>query len=191
MKLYATAIAAFGLLCATGVGVAASAGGAAASSATVREHRAHDNAAADRHAGRILHLHNRERAQLGLPMLEWSPQLAREARDWGHQLARKGRLEHADASTRSGTGENLWMGTANAWPVDTMVGMFIDEKRHYRHGRFPEISRTGQWADVAHYTQVIWRDTQEVGCAVVTDRGWDVLVCRYYPAGNVWGRMAY
>ncbi len=124
-------------------------------------------------------------------MLRWSPQLALEAKEWGHKLARKGRLEHADASVRSGTGENLWMGTADAWPVDTMVGMFIDEKRHYRHGRFPEISRTGQWADVAHYTQVIWRDTQEVGCAVVTDRGWDVLVCRYYPAGNVWGRMAY
>ncbi|HCS18663.1 MAG TPA: SCP-like extracellular, partial [Erythrobacter sp.] len=39
--------------------------------------------------------------------------------------------------------------------------------------------------------QVVWRDTQEVGCAVVTARGNDVLVCRYWPAGNVWGQKAY
>jgi len=38
---------------------------------------------------------------------------------------------------------------------------------------------------------VVWRDTQEVGCAVATARGNDVLVCRYWPAGNVWGQKAY
>ena len=139
----------------------------------------------------LLDAHNRERVRLNLPKLKWNRHLQREAEEWGRELSRRGRLEHASKRLRNGTGENLWMGEAGIWDVDTMVNLFIDEKKHYRHGNFPDISRTGRWSDVAHYTQVIWRDTQEVGCAVVTERGWDVLVCRYWPAGNVWGRRAY
>ena len=142
-------------------------------------------------ARRLLDAHNGERARLRLPPLRWNRTLEREAADWGHVLSRKGRLEHANRRIRNGTGENLWMGTAGRWDVDTMVRGFIDERRHYRHGNFPNISRTGNWSDVAPYTQIIWRDTREVGCAIVTQRGWDVLVCRYWPAGNVWGRKAY
>ena len=140
---------------------------------------------------RLLEAHNRERARLRLPALRWNRNLEREAADWGKVLSRKGRLEHASHRVRNGTGENLWMGTAGVWDVETMVAGFIDERRHYRHGNFPNISRTGNWADVGHYTQVIWRDPTEVGCAVVTERACDVLVCRYWPAGNVWGRRAY
>ena len=75
---------------------------------------------------------------------------------------------------RSGSGENLWMGTAGRFPVEHMVGRFIEEKRHYRHARFPDISQTGNWADAAHYTQVVWRDTREVGCAVAQGASSDV-----------------
>lgn len=189
-KLLGGALAAAGLLCATGASVAASAG-SASRTANVSREAPYDNRMSDHHARRILALHNREREQLGLPKLKWNRALEREAHNYGSVLARKGRLEHAQNGARNGTGENLWMGTAGQWPVETMVGLFIEEKRHYRHGNFPEISRTGKWADVAHYTQVIWRDTQEVGCSVVNERGWDVLVCRYWPAGNVWGRKAY
>jgi hypothetical protein len=142
-------------------------------------------------AARILDTHNAERKRLGLPELRWNGQLEREAGQWAHTLAQKGILQHADGSTRSGMGENLWMGTAGHWPVEDMVRMFIAEGTNFRDGTFPDISRTGNWADVGHYSQVVWRDTQEVGCAVVSGQGNDVLVCRYWPAGNVWGQRAY
>ncbi len=177
-KRVAPLVGAVAMLCAT-------LGGMAASETSARE-------SSDLHrAARILELHNAERNRLKLPALKWNIHLEREAERWAHELSRKGRIEHADKKTRNGTGENLWMGTAGIWPIETMVGLFIDERKHYRHGNFPDISRTGKWADVAHYTQIVWRDTQEVGCAVVTARGNDVLVCRYWPAGNVWGRKAY
>ncbi len=148
--------------------------------------------ASDLHlAARILRTHNEERLRLRLQPLKWNIHLEREAREWAQHLSRAGRLQHADQEGRNRTGENLWMGTAGHWPVETMVGMFIDEKKHYRHAQFPNISKTGNWADVGHYTQVVWRETKEVGCAVVTARGNDVLVCRYWPAGNVWGQKAY
>lgn len=146
---------------------------------------------AERLAERILDTHNAERERLRLPRLQWNPQLEREAAEWARSLGRSGVLQHADGQNRKGTGENLWMGTAGAWDVETMVGMFLDERKHYRHGAFPDVSHTGNWADVGHYTQIVWRDTREVGCAMVTTRGNDVLVCRYYPAGNVWGAKAF
>ena len=184
-KIIIAALAGLAALSASGLAVSAS----ARDSGSARPY--HDNRMNDRLAVRMLEAHNREREQLGLPRLKWNRALEREARDWGHELARKGRLEHADQTRRNGTGENLWMGSAGQWDILTGLNMMIDEKRHYRHGNFPEISRTGKWADVAHYTQIVWRDTKEVGCSVVNDRGWDVLVCRYWPAGNVWGQKAY
>ncbi|WP_258319683.1 CAP domain-containing protein [Qipengyuania flava] len=183
------------LLCATGSAVAAS--GASSSAVGVRSEirpasRSFDVAPQDRHfASRVLGTHNAERRRLALEPLKWNVHLEREAKEWAQVLSRRGILEHADHDTRNGTGENLWMGTAGHWSVDAMVGMFIDEKQHYRHASFPNISHTGNWADVGHYTQIVWRETKEVGCAVATARGNDVLVCRYWPAGNVWGQKAY
>lgn len=147
--------------------------------------------ASDQIAARLLASHNAERARLGLEPLKWNRSLEREAGDWARNLSRKGYLQHADRRTRNGTGENLWMGTAGAWSLETMFGMFLEERKHYRHDNFPNVSRTGKWKDVGHYTQIVWKDTQEVGCALVTARGNDVLVCRYWPAGNIWGARAY
>ena len=183
-------------ICATAAPLIASEASWRGSSASAEREAQIQNAAygfdpADRIASRILDTHNAERERLRLPRLKWNPHLEREAAEWARSLGRRGVLEHADGQQRNGTGENLWMGTAGAWNVETMVGMFLDERKHYRHGAFPDVSRTGNWADVGHYTQIVWRDTREVGCAMVTSRGNDVLVCRYWPAGNVWGAKAF
>ena len=173
-----------GLLCATAIAMAAS---ASANESRISGERSGGGAI----AARALAAHNAERERLRLPRLKWNRKLESEAGEWARHLSRLGMLQHADQRGRNSTGENLWMGSAGGWPVEAMVGMFIDEKKHYRHGSFPDISRTGNWADVGHYSQIVWRDTQEVGCALVTGRGNDVLVCRYWPAGNVWGQKAF
>lgn len=184
-KIVIAAAAAFTAVCATGVSISASAQTRANAS------RQFDNSMNDRLAARMLAVHNREREQLGLPKLKWNRALQREAKDWAHELARRGRIAHADNRTRNSTGETLWMGSRGQWDVLVGLTMMVDEKRLYRHGNFPDVSTTGKWRDVGHYTQIVWRDTQEVGCSVVNERGWDVLVCRYWPAGNVWGEKAY
>ncbi len=192
--LLGSAIAA---ICATALGVSASASAGERNSPGAVSHEARfgsqeqSTRSSGGHASRILASHNAERMRLRLPPLKWNRRLESEAADWANWIGQRGRLEHASGTLRNGTGENVWMGSAGVWDVETMVGMFLEEREHYRHGNFPEISRTGNWADVGHYTQVIWRDTKEVGCAVATTRGNDVLVCRYWPAGNVWGARAY
>lgn len=131
--------------------------------------------------------HNEARAEFGAAPLKWSPRLTREARKWAEQLARENTMRHSSQDTRGRTGENLWMGTSGYFPAAKMVGYFVDEKRFFRAGRFPDVSTTGRWADVGHYTQIVWAGTREVGCAKASNGHNDVLVCRYYPGGNVLG----
>ena len=141
---------------------------------------------------RLLAAHNRERAAIGVPPLEWDAQLAADAKVWADALAVTGTFVHspADASDPDVEGENLWAGTPGAWAPEEMVGLWIDEKRDYRPGIFPAVSRSGDLEKVGHYTQVIWRNTRKVGCALAPGRHEDVLVCRYSEGGNVIGERA-
>lgn len=139
-------------------------------------------------AWRLLAAHNAERTRTGVAPLRWSSALAKDADAWAVALARKGRLEHASSEVRKGMGENLWMGSAGYYSAEDMIGGFVSERDKFRAGTFPQVSRTGNWADVGHYTQLIWPGTQEVGCAVAKGAVNDVLVCRYSPAGNIYGQ---
>src|SRR3546814_14300695 len=60
-------------------------------------------------------------------------------------LFRSGRMRHAPQSERGGAGENLWMGSAGAYSASFMVDAFVDERRNFKPGKFPHISRTGNW----------------------------------------------
>ncbi len=70
-----------------------------------------------------------------------------------------------------------------------MVGAWIGEKRYFRTGTFPNVSTSGNWQDVGHFPQLIWKGTTHVGCAVHRDARWDFLICRYSPKGNIDGRQ--
>lgn len=140
---------------------------------------------------RLLAAHNRERAALNLPPLRWDAQLAGDAKRWSGRLAAASRLEHEDGGAGSGQGENIWIGTAGRFSPEIMVGHWVKEKAHFTRGTFPQVSRTGAWADVGHYTQIVWRDTTDVGCAVARGQQMDVLVCRYARPGNVMGQAPF
>jgi hypothetical protein len=137
---------------------------------------------------RVLAAHNSERVQMGMPPLAWDPALGNGAAAYAQQMAFTGSFQHSDRSARRGVGENLWMGTHGAFSVEAMVGGWTSEKRLFVPGTFPAVSRNGNWADVAHYTQMIWPTTQRVGCALASTPRVDYLVCRYATAGNIDGR---
>jgi hypothetical protein len=141
---------------------------------------------------RLLAAHNRERSAQGIAALAWDPALAAEAAAWGGELAASGAFEHApDSGDEDPQGENLWAGTRGAYAPEEMVDGWIEEKRHFRPGRFPDNSRTGDFEDVGHYTQLMWRDTDRVGCALAAGAEEEVLVCRYRTAGNVVGETPF
>ena len=137
---------------------------------------------------RLLAAHNIERAAIGVPPMAWNAALAADARVWADELAATGRFEHSpDEAGKNPQGENLWAGTPRAYSPEAMVKLWLAEKRDYRPGIFPSNSRSGDVESVGHYTQVIWRNTRKVGCALAPGRTEDVLVCRYSEGGNVIG----
>ncbi len=134
----------------------------------------------------VMRAHNQARKIYGSRPLIWDERLASDARAYARTLARSHTFEHdPQYGANDPQGENLWMGTRGAFTYGTMVGDWIDERRYFRPGRFPNVSRSGDWSMVGHYTQVVWPTTTAVGCAVVSNASDDYLVCRYFPAGNV------
>ena len=134
---------------------------------------------------RILASHNRERSALGLPQLEWDAGLAARAQDWADYLATSGKFEHSpNIPGQPLEGENIWGGTKGAFFPEDMVGLWISEKTNFVEGVFPANSRTGRVQDVSHYTQLVWRRTEAVGCAISHNGEDEIMVCRYSQPGN-------
>lgn len=138
-------------------------------------------------AAQILAAHNRERAMVGHAPLVWDQTLAEHAAAYGPVLGRLGDLRHSPRETRPGERENLAMAWHGTMSPAQIVGLWADEKRYMQPGLFPAVSRSGNWEDVAHYTQMVWPSTTRVGCAIYSTE-WDYLICRYSPPGNVDGQ---
>lgn len=142
-------------------------------------------------ATRVLAAQNRERLAMGIEPLRWNADLTASAQQWADHLAATGAFEHAPERAGQPEGENLWAGTRGHYPVEAMVDGWVREKRFFRPGVFPHNSTTGRTEDVGHYTQLVWRQTRQVGCAMATGIREDVLVCRYSEAGNFIGETPF
>jgi hypothetical protein len=70
-----------------------------------------------------------------------------------------------------------------------MVGIWLDERRFFRPGVFPNVTTTGRWPDVSHFTQMVWPTTVTLGCGIADGSGYRWLVCHYAPGGNKDGRF--
>jgi uncharacterized protein YkwD len=125
----------------------------------------------------MLAAHNAQRAKHCAPPLAWSEDLAHVAQGWASRLARRGcPLEHSD--TRYG--ENLAAGTRGGFRPEDYVDLWYREVDKYRFRRGGFSMATG------HFTQLVWRSTRRVGCALsACENGLEVLVCNYDPPGNV------
>jgi pathogenesis-related protein 1 len=90
--------------------------------------------------------------------------------------------------SRGFVGENLWMGGVGLSSTAQQVEDWVYEKNNYHGG--PYNPQPGDPV-IGHYTQMVWRNTNEIGCATASDGTMDFLVCRYSPLGNVRGQNPY
>lgn len=133
----------------------------------------------------VLALHNDARRDFGVAPLAWNESLAVEAMSHAQYMASTGIYGHDQTpGRRKKMGENLWRGQRGIFSYDMMVRVMVEEARLFRPGMFPDNSATGDWHAVAHYTQIVWPTTTEVGCALASSATTDYFVCRYAPTGN-------
>jgi hypothetical protein len=133
----------------------------------------------------MLAAHNGLRREFGQPPLAWDATLEAAAAAHAAALGERNRLAHGRDLAEQG--ENLWMGSRNAFTYAEMATAWAEERIEFVPGRFPNVSRSLGWEEVGHFTQMVWHSTTRLGCALASNAENDILVCRYAPAGNVDG----
>lgn len=131
----------------------------------------------------VYQAHNFERTTFGYQPLRWNPLLAQHAQTYANQLAATGDLVHSPRDGRGIERENLSKGLPG-WTPYQLTRIWFDEKRYFTPGLFPNVSTTGDWNRVGHYSQIIWPTTTDIGCGRSQGSGFSWLVCRYSPGGN-------
>ncbi|PQE06421.1 scp-like extracellular protein [Rutstroemia sp. NJR-2017a WRK4] len=150
-----------------------------------------------------LYHHNTHRANHSVPLLKWDTKLVASAQvlaatcHWGHNMTING----------GGYGQNIAAyGASNAQSLGAMKEMAVaatdmwydGEEPYYLPSYYgqnnPDMSTFETWG---HYTQMVWLNTNSVGCATQYCSGMDIwpglpswyTVCNYYPPGNVGGQF--
>lgn len=137
----------------------------------------------------VLDHHNKIRNDVGVPPLSWSKDVAAFAQEWADSVANFNNCSIKHHSNDKGYGENIFGGSsADAIkPIDASLAWY-SEKEKYTYSRLGE----GNWFETAHYTQMIWKTTTEIGMGVATcPSGGVVIVANYNPAGNISGDYPY
>jgi len=130
----------------------------------------------------MLAAHNAVRARAGTAPLTWSDGLAARSQDWADTLLTRKQFVHRP---KSAYGENLFEITGASASPAQVVHAWAAESRNYDYNSNKCRGVCG------HYTQMVWRDTKEVGCAVAQGAGREVWVCNYDPPGNLVGKRPY
>lgn len=121
---------------------------------------------------------NAVRASVGEAPLRWSDSLADVAQRWAEHLIAVGQFAH---SPDSPYGENLYEITGGSASPQQVVNAWAEEARNY------DIRSNVCYGTCGHYTQIVWRTTQRVGCGVAGGADREIWVCEYDPPGNVAG----
>ncbi|RWR82634.1 pathogenesis-related protein PR-1 type-like protein [Cinnamomum micranthum f. kanehirae] len=132
----------------------------------------------------FLDAHNTARKAVGVPPLKWEPLLANFAHAYSNQRRHDCALVH---STAMAYGENIFIGQGRLWSANDAVAAWVAEKQFYDYS-----SNACSGPDCTHYTQIVWRTTEQVGCAkIICDNGSSYITCEYYPPGNYVGARPY
>ena len=144
-----------------------------------------------------LQVHNDTRKEVGVAPLVWSEKLEQQALKYAKQIARTNNYKHSN--TRDGENLAMFYEYEESNKVKTYIYSdtplydasmaWYEEIKDYKYSK---IKRFRIEPKIGHYTQMVWKDTKEVGIAsAISKNGKVYVVARYYPAGNYLGEYPY
>lgn len=133
----------------------------------------------------FLDAHNAVRADHGVAPLAYDLEVEASALGWAVALADdRCSFEHENQNTY---GENLWWSSWDPSPTEVVEG-WASEEAYYDYDA--NTCRRNQ--QCGHYTQVVWADSELVGCGKgECSDGSFIWACRYDPPGNWVGERPY
>ncbi|XP_017774052.1 PREDICTED: venom allergen 5-like [Nicrophorus vespilloides] len=159
----------------------------------------------------ILDYHNRMRQSVAMGQIsgqptaanmmemKWDDELAQRAQKWTTSCLAETH-DGARHSSRFPVGQNIatmWTTARPRTALDMManfdyaIGRWFDEYKYYSYGPINPYSHS-----TAHYTQMIWAETNLIGCGFAfyfdAAKGFTKnYVCNYGSSGNVVGQLPY
>ena len=137
-------------------------------------------------ADEFLHAHNWVRSKYNLPPYTWDEKLEIFARKYLMKRYNDCKMVHSKASY----GENLFWGKKLHWTPSDAVYFWYMEKDSFDFKTLkcsPPPTRNNAPKTCGHFTQVVWRDSLRLGCALqhCNNRSAGMLIaCEYDPPGN-------
>ncbi|WMV12727.1 hypothetical protein MTR67_006112 [Solanum verrucosum] len=132
-----------------------------------------------------LYTHNSARSQVtGVSAITWNTTIEAYAQNYANQRINDCNLVHSNGPY----GENIAKGSGS-FTGTAAVDLWVAEKLYYD---YTSNSCTGVH-ECRHYTQVIWKNSIQLGCARVqcTNNNWWFVICNYNPPGNYIGQRPY
>ncbi|XP_029294651.1 Golgi-associated plant pathogenesis-related protein 1-like [Cottoperca gobio] len=125
----------------------------------------------------FLKAHNTYRTKHSAPLMTLNSEMSASAQKWADHLATS-TMKHSGSQD----GENIY----NMWSSSTInltgkeaVDSWYSEIKEYNWSTPGYNSKTG------HFTQVVWKNSNELGVGMATDGNKVFVVGQYRPAGNV------
>lgn len=117
--------------------------------------------------------------------VEWDEKLAKGAEEWVKKITESGQMRHATQEESDNAGENLAMrGSSQAFTDSACQHAVANWYSEIKDFDFNTKSGRG----TGHFTQVVWKKSKKIGCAVGAIKKGDMfheyVVCRYMESGN-------
>ncbi len=133
----------------------------------------------------LLKQHNSYRKKHSAGSLKTNSQLEGIAQEYSKKLAKKGTLTHSGSKFNGeNMGENLYM----SWGMSSVSGKHVTDE-WYNEIKLYDYKKPGFSEETGHFTQVIWKNTKEMGCGAACEGSTCAVTCNYYPAGNYVGEF--
>ncbi|XP_057688670.1 Golgi-associated plant pathogenesis-related protein 1-like [Corythoichthys intestinalis] len=125
----------------------------------------------------FLDTHNAYRTLHNAPPMTLNSELNAEAQRWAEHLLVLGTLKHSDSSD----GENIYYKWSLAIKLTgkEAVDLWYSEVKEYNW------TRPGYQTNTGHFTQVVWKESTQLGVGLATDGNKAFVVGQYRPAGNI------
>ena len=137
----------------------------------------------------LVSLHNKLRTKHRVGKLTKLAAIASMAQKTATNCAKIKTLQHSqDKYNGKPVGQNLYVKTNAPSAADVMNSWYYKEEPNYNY----QTGKSKNGGVIGHFTQVVWKNTQQIGCAVATGTylaygGSYYVCCNYFPAGNYYG----
>ena len=135
---------------------------------------------------KVLEFHNKYRNIHGSPPLKLNDKLSQKAEKIVSQMINDSKHNLYDSSIsiyqNNPLGENIYINKEQKSPKEIFQAWYNENiKYKYKSDKFQK--------DAIHFTQIVWKNTKEVGFAFSKAKKICCGVALYYPAGNIFDQF--